>query len=219
MPISGIATDHRRSSNPRGRPAATEAADIRSAILDAAEVLFAHKGYAATSVREIAATVEVTPAMVHYYFGSKITLLRQVLERTLEPLAEAMGQMRAAEQTPATDIARLLLRTFGEHPSLPVLVAREVILPGGVMQQHFLEYLAPRLGGSVPAMLEKEQAAGRVRSDLDPQVAALLLLSLCAFPFVARDLAGPALRIAYDDEGLRRLELHVERILREGLAP
>jgi len=219
MPISSATSEHKRSRNSRGRPAAADAADIRSAILDAAEVLFAHKGYAATSVREIADTVEVTPAMVHYYFGSKLALLRQVLERTLEPLAAAMGQMRQTGQAPATDIARLLLRTFGQHPSLPVLVAREVILPGGAMQQHFLEYLAPRLGGSVPAMLEKEQAAGRVHADLDPQVSALLLLSLCAFPFVARDLAGPALRIAYDDEGLRRLERHVERILQEGFTP
>jgi AcrR family transcriptional regulator len=217
--MSSLTSERKRSTNPRGRPAAAGAADIRVAILDSAEVLFAHKGYAATSVREIAETVEVTPAMVHYYFGSKLTLLRQVLERTLEPLATAMRKMRATGQAPATDIARLLLRAFGEHPSLPVLVAREVILPGGVMQQHFLEYLAPRLGGSVPAMLEKEQAAGRVHPDLDPQVTALLLLSLCAFPFIARDLAGPALRIAYDDEGVRRLEQHVERILQEGFAP
>lgn len=209
----------KRSGNPRGRPAANEAADIRMEILDSAEALFARQGYAAVSVREIAETVEVTPAMVHYYFGSKLALLQHVLERTLEPLAAAIAQMRAAGQAPATEIARLLLRTFSQHPSLPVLVAREVILPGGVMQQHFLEYLAPRLGGSLPGLLEKEQAAGRVRADLDPQVTALLLLSLCAFPFVARDLAGPALRIAYDDEGLRRLEQHVERILQEGFAP
>jgi TetR/AcrR family transcriptional regulator len=211
-------TEHKRSGNPRGRPAAIDAADIRTAILDAAEVLFARQGYAATSVREIAETVDVTPAMVHYYFGSKLILLRQVLERTLEPLAAAIGQMREAGQAPAADIARLLLRTFSAHPSLPVLVAREVILPGGVMQQHFLEYLAPRLGGSVPAMLQREQAAGRLHADLDPQVTALLLLSLCAFPFIAHDLAAPALGIAYDDEGLLHLEQHVERILHEGFA-
>jgi TetR/AcrR family transcriptional regulator len=212
-------TERRRSSNPRGRPAAAEAADIRTAILDAAELLFARQGYAATSVRAIAEAVEVTPAMVHYYFGNKLALLRQVLERTLEPLAAAIGKMRVASQAPAADIAHLLLRTFSEHPSLPVLVAREVILPGGVMQQHFLEYLAPRLGGSLPAMLEREQAAGRVHPDLDPQVASLLLLSLCAFPFIAHDLAGPALRIAYDEEGVRRLEHHIERVLQEGFAP
>jgi len=209
-------TARKRGNNPRGRPAGSDTADIRSAILDAAEALFARQGYAATSVREIAEAVDVNPAMVHYYFGSKHALLRQVLERTLEPLAAAIGVMRVGGQAPAADIARLLLRTFSQHPSLPMLIAREVILPGGVMQEHFLQYLAPRLGGSIPGLIEKEQAAGRIHADLDPRVSTLILLSLCAFPFIARDLAGPALQITYDVDGLSRLEQHIERILNEG---
>jgi AcrR family transcriptional regulator len=210
------AAARKRSGNPRGRPAGTGTADIRAAILDAAEALFARQGYAATSVREIAEVVDVNPAMVHYYFGSKHALLRQVLERTLEPLATAIGVMRAGGQAPAADIARLLLRTFSRHPSLPMLIAREVILPGGVMQEHFLQYLAPRLGGSVPGLIEKEQAAARMQADLDPRVSTLILLSLCAFPFIARDLAGPALGITYDADGLNLLERHIERLLHEG---
>ena len=210
------AASRKRSGNPRGRPPGADTADIRSAILDAGETLFASQGYAATSIREIAAMVDVTPAMVHYYFGSKHALLRHVLDRTLEPLAQAIAAMREARQAPLQDIAGLLLRTFSRHPSLPVLIAREVMLPGGVMQQHFLQYLAPRLGGSVPALFEKEQAAGSVQPDLDPRIGTLVMLSLCAFPFIARDLAGPALEITYDDAGLDRLQQHIERILHEG---
>ncbi len=206
----------KRGGNPPGRPAGGTAADYRSAILDAAEALFARQGYAATSVREIAQQVEVNPAMVHYYFGSKHGLLREVLERTLEPLAAAIGKMRSTGQAPATDIAGLLLHTFSAHPSLPVLIAREVMLPGGVMQEDFLQYLAPRLGGSMPALLQQEQACGQMQADLDPNISALLLLALCAFPFIARDLAGPGLGIDYDPAGLNRLEWHIERILSEG---
>jgi AcrR family transcriptional regulator len=154
--------------------------------------------------------------MVHYYFGSKHALLRHVLDRALEPLAQAIAAMREAGQAPLANIAGLLLSTFSRHPSLPVLIAREVMLPGGIMQQHFLQDLAPRLGGSVPALFEKEQTAGRVHSDLDPRIGTLVMLSLCAFPFIARDLAGPALEITYDDAGLNRLQQHVERILHEG---
>jgi len=205
-----------RGSNPRGRPAGAATADIRAAILDEAEALFARRGYAATPVRDIADAVGVNPAMVHYYFGSKHALLRQVLERALEPLAAAIGTMRAAGQAPASKIARLLLHTFSLHPSLPVLIAREVMLPGGVMQEHFLRFLAPRLGGSIPELLEKEQAAGRMHADLDTHASTLMLLALCAFPFIAADLAGPALDIRYDEAGLALLERHIERILSEG---
>lgn len=206
------------AANPRGRPGGANPPDVRGAILDAAETLFARQGYAATPVREIAAACDVTPAMVHYYFGSKHALLQQVLERTLEPLAGAIVAMRATGQAPLGEMVGLLMRTFTEHPSLPALIAREVLLPGGVMQQHFLHYLAPRLGGAVPALLRQEQVAGRVRADLDPQLGTLTLLSLCAFPFIARDLAGPGLGIAYDEQGMRELRRHVERTLQEAFS-
>ena len=202
----------------QGRPAGPAASDIRTDILDSAESLFAHKGYAATSLREIAEEVGVNPAMVHYYFGSKNALLRQVLERTMEPLASAIAEMKSGDNAPVNGIVHLLLRSFSKNPSLPALVAREVMLPGGVMQEHFLEYLAPRLGGSVPELLVKEQSGGRLKDDLDPRISALIILSLCAFPFIARELAEPALDISYDEAGLLKLEQHIGRLLKEGFS-
>ena len=214
MKSSGLA--HNPARKTKGRPTGPMATDIRQAILDSAETLFALKGYAATSLRTIADEVGVNPAMVHYYFGSKHALLQHVLERTLEPLAATIAEMKAADDAPVAEVVRLLLRSFSEHPSLPALVAREVMLPGGVMQNHFLEYLAPRLGGSVPELLVKEQSGGRMKRDLDPRISALIILSLCAFPFVARGLAEPALGISYDEAGLIKLEQHISSLLNEG---
>lgn len=200
----------------QGRPTGPVTGDIRQAILDSAELRFAQQGYAATSLREIAEEVGVTPAMIHYYFGSKQALLQQVLERVLEPLAAAIASMKTADQAPVSKIVGILLRTFSSHPNLPFLVAREVLLPGGAMQGHFLEYLAPRLGGAVPGLLAKEQAAGRMQPDLDPEYSALTLLSLCAFPFIARNLSEPVLSISYDQAGLVKLERHITRLLDKG---
>jgi AcrR family transcriptional regulator len=202
---------------PKGRPAGPANADIRQEIQNAAEILFARQGYAATSLREIANQVGVNPAMVHYYFGSKLALLQHVLEQSLEPLALAIAKMREEEHAPAARITGLLLHTFSEHPGLPALVAREVLLPGGVMQDHFLEYLAPRLGGSLPGMLRKEQREGRLRNDLDPSIAALSVLSLCVFPFIARELAEKALDVHFDPSGLRKLERQITSLLDRGL--
>jgi len=193
---------------PKGRPAGPATADIRQEIQDAAEILFARQGYAATSLREIANQVGVNPAMVHYYFGSKLALLQHVLEQSLEPLALAIAKMREEEHAPAAGITGLLLHTFSEHPGLPALVAREVLLPGGVMQDHFLEYLAPRLGGTLPGMLLKEQREGR---------AALSVLSLCIFPFIARELAEKALDVHFDPPGLHKLQRQITSLLDRGL--
>jgi AcrR family transcriptional regulator len=209
-------SDHGRKRS--GRPAGLNVTDIRAAILDSAESLFSARGYAATSLRQIADEVGVNPAMIHYYFGSKRALLQQVLERTLEPLANAIAGMKAAAQAPVEEITSLLLKTFGEHPGLPTLIVREVLLPGGLMQDHFLEFLAPRLGGSIPDLIEKEQLEGRISRDLDSHFCSLILLSLCAFPFIARELAEPALQISYDDSGRAKLEQHIRQLLNRGFS-
>jgi len=207
-----------RAKKTRGRPSGPESTDNRSAILAAAEALFALKGYTATSVREIADEVDVNPAMIHYYFGSKHALLRQVLERAMEPLAKAIAGMRSSGQAPVEKIVHLLIQSLKEHPHLPTLVVREVMLPGGVMQEHFIEYLAPRLGGAIPYLLEKEQDNGTMCKDIDPHISTLIILSLCIFPFVVKDAAGPVLHISYEETGLQELEQHITRLLGEGFS-
>lgn len=55
-------------------------------ILDAAETLFAARGYDATSIREITRVAEVNVAAIHYHFGSKEAVLRGVTDRIVGPL-------------------------------------------------------------------------------------------------------------------------------------
>lgn len=61
----------------------TEKTDKKTAILDAAEALFAEAGFDASSTRSIAAKAGVNMAMLSYYFGSKDGLYKAVLERGL----------------------------------------------------------------------------------------------------------------------------------------
>jgi AcrR family transcriptional regulator len=57
-------------------------------LLDAAEVLFADREFDAVSTREIATRAGAQLALVHYYFGSKEELFRQVLARRVEELSQ-----------------------------------------------------------------------------------------------------------------------------------
>lgn len=61
-------------------------ADSAGLILDAAEELFASRGFDATSVRAVTRHAGMNPAAVHYHFGSKQVLLRALLERRIAPL-------------------------------------------------------------------------------------------------------------------------------------
>tara|TARA_R110002096_G_scaffold44526_13_gene120722 strand:+ start:370116 stop:370754 length:639 start_codon:yes stop_codon:yes gene_type:complete len=59
-------------------------------ILRAAEELFAAKGFAAVSVRDIAQLADVNKALVFYYYENKATLLRKVLEQYYSQHAAAL---------------------------------------------------------------------------------------------------------------------------------
>lgn len=201
----------------RKRPGPSGDPDVRDGILDAAEDLFATRGFAATSIREIADRVKVNPAMVHYYFGSKKKLLRAVMERVLEPLAGALANVETQAQLPVRELTSLMFAMAADHPCLPQLITREVLLPGGELQAEFLGHFAPRLGGRLPGILRREQGEGRLAADFDPQIMALLVLSLCVFPFIARPAAEAVLDVRYDRDGLQALSEHVAGLLERGL--
>src|SRR5689334_16744102 len=70
----------------------------RQKILDTAERLFAQKGYAATSMRQIIAKAGVNLAAIHYHFGSKEELLGELVERKAGPVnTERLALLHAAK--------------------------------------------------------------------------------------------------------------------------
>jgi AcrR family transcriptional regulator len=64
----------------------------RLAILDAAEQLFAWRGYAATSMHEIAIAAGLARATPGYFFGSKDALYQAVLHRVHRQRSEALSE-------------------------------------------------------------------------------------------------------------------------------
>lgn len=215
--MNAQSTKKSSSERLRGRPADSGQENLKTQLLDEAERLFAEQGFAATPVREISSAAGVNPALVHYYFGNKQELLLAVLDRTLEPLAAALAAMKDQEGVSPQQIVSLLITMAGEHPAFPRLVVREIMLSSGEMQERFIQHYAPRLGGALPALLSREQQQGRIRSEVDPATAAIMLLSLSMFPFVARTVAESALGIRYDQAGLKNLQQQINGLLCGGM--
>ena len=201
----------------RGRPIDTDQQDLKLTILASAEQLFTYKGYAATSIRNIADDAGVNPALVHYYFGNKHALLQAVLEHSLKPMAKALADLNSSAQASVEEIAGLLISLAAEHPNIPRLLTREVLLPGGEMQDFFIKNLAPQLGGALPVLLEREKTAGRLPDSTDPAYASLMILALCFFPFIARSLAEPVLGIDFETDAAKTLKRHVVNVLQRGM--
>ncbi|HEY9236350.1 MULTISPECIES: TetR/AcrR family transcriptional regulator [Phenylobacterium] len=70
----------------RGRRRKGEGADLRGAILDAAEQLFSAHGFYGVTTRQVAAEAGVDAALIHYYFGTKRDLFDAVFARRAEVL-------------------------------------------------------------------------------------------------------------------------------------
>ena len=69
-------------------------ADTRGRILGAAREAFGGRGYEGTSVRGVAASAGVDPALVHHYFGTKQQLFLAASELPVDP-AEMVPRMLA----------------------------------------------------------------------------------------------------------------------------
>ncbi len=68
------------------RTAGSTAGETRSRILGAARTLFADRGYAGTSVRDLAAYLGITKAALYYHFPGKADMLLALVEPALDEL-------------------------------------------------------------------------------------------------------------------------------------
>ena len=97
--------------------------NTKTKILDAAEQLFAQKGFDAVSLRNIVEAAKVNLAAVHYHFGSKQALLHAVVARRLRPVNEERLAMLAEVRTKAGK-RKLKLEAVLESLFVPVFRAQ-----------------------------------------------------------------------------------------------
>ncbi|WP_051356926.1 TetR/AcrR family transcriptional regulator [Azorhizobium doebereinerae] len=108
----------RRRAKPARSAVAPDAAarpDRRAAILLSAEALFAERGYAAVSVRDIATRAGVPIALVGYYFGRKPELFGTIFEHRQIYIRERIARIEAVDCNPANAGAvEQLVRAWAE---------------------------------------------------------------------------------------------------------
>lgn len=170
-----------------GRPSAATGVDQRLRLLDVAVALFGERGIAATPLREIARRAQVTPALLHYYFASKDTLVQTLLDERIAPfIAVSVAPLREPGPSPRTTLRRFLethMRNIAANPWMPRLMAREVLSEGGALrsqaQAQFMATIAPMALHQITTA----QRRGEIRTDLHPLLLVLSLVSLVVFPF------------------------------------
>src|SRR5579859_880942 len=211
----------RPAANKAGRPSAERDLAVRQQLLAAARNLFAKHGYDAVSTRALAEAAQVNPAMISYYFDNKQGLYEAMLSDTFQPLVERLGMLlgSATDQSrPIRTFLEAYMRTLGANPWMPPLILREVVAEGGRLRGWFIQQFASKGGGLLTQLIKREQEAGRLRADLDPTLAALSLVSMAVFPFVAMPVASEVFGMRVREDYLDRLIAHTERLYLQGVS-
>lgn len=154
-------------------------------VLDKAAALFAARGFAATSLQDIAKEIGLSRTSIYYYFASKEALLeelvRGVQQRTAEIFAEldgAAGASHAASRSASLAEAarRLVLWVTDPHTHFKLLDRTEGQMPKELAAAHrdtkrrVLRNMADLIGGGI--------ADGEFRP-VNAQVAAFAILGMC----------------------------------------
>ncbi|WP_241255510.1 TetR/AcrR family transcriptional regulator [Candidatus Protofrankia californiensis] len=97
------------------RASRAHAADTRDRILAVAVQLFNERGYAGTSIRDIAERLGMTKAALYYHFASK----DMILDAAVQPFVEAFGHVRDLSRVDPPASARSIIEGLVEAMAGP----------------------------------------------------------------------------------------------------
>jgi AcrR family transcriptional regulator len=139
-------------------------------ILDAAEACFARKGYAGTSLRDVAEGVGIRIPSLYNHFANKEALYAAVLERGMTPVLEVLSRSVQQSGSSYPDpglVIREMMELLGGRPNLPRLVQYELLAGGQHLAPLLENWLRPAIAQSL-AMLESTPAVNRWQPEQIP---------------------------------------------------
>jgi AcrR family transcriptional regulator len=144
-----------------GRPAGESRS--RQAILRAARSSFATRGYDRTTIRGVAATARVDPALVHHYFGTKDRLFTAAMQFPIEPEVVAETVLGEGVESAGERLVRLLLAVWGSPENRqPLLGLLRSAVTNPQAARMLREFVSRALLGRIAPALGREDARLRV---------------------------------------------------------
>jgi TetR/AcrR family transcriptional regulator, fatty acid metabolism regulator protein len=188
---------------------ATAAEEKRRQILDAAVRVFARSGFHTSRVGDIAEEAGVAHGLLYHYFSSKDEVLETIFREQWGVLVERISAIEESGE-PAVDqlrhVAAIVLRNWRHQPDVIRVLVREIARSPEV-QQRIGELVKPI--AAVQRIIERGQASGELRADLEPQFAAVAF-----YGGIEELLSGWVLgQLPDDDESVAAGERTVAQVL------
>ena len=196
--------------------------DTVARILAAAEALFAEHGFDAVSINAIAEAASVSKANVFHHFNSKHALYQAVLRNACDETTQQLKNMVAQSGAVVANLGQFAekhLESILEHDQFARLILREILsdMPKErlkIAQQVFGENFSELVD-----ILRRGQKRNEFRADVDPALAATLLVGANVFFFQARNVFRHFPEVNFADEPSRYSRMVVDILLRGMLSP
>lgn len=196
-------------------------ARTRAAILDAAEKLFAAKGFEATSLNEVGTAAGVSRGTPGYFFGSKGDLYQAVLDRSFAEVRQAVraGRARAmaSSQSPDAILAGAVSDYFdflAARPNFIRLIEREALNGGPQLDEVSHLSAGQEALAAISAELGLEDSPSGEAAQL-----LLSIIALCWFHLIHARTVAPAVGVTLErPDDLERRRRHIVGLVLHGLA-
>lgn len=190
-------------------------------ILSAAEDLFAEHGYDAVSISDIAARAGVCKSNVFHHFSSKDELYLAVLNDARQAFFELIDNLHDSSGTLPERLgkfAELHLHRILELRKVSRLVLRDLLENSPERGKQLAEKVFDKNFSLLVDTMRNSQQRGEIRTDIDPAMAAIVLISADIFFFQASGVLRHFPDIDFADDSTRYSQMLVD-ILLHGILP
>ena len=158
------------------------------AILEAAETLFADKGFDAVSMSAIARLANTSKPNIYHHFKNKnelyLAVMKSAVQRSsmlLDSLEEAPGTFRQH----LSGFSAGQLNNILTHNRSTQLILRETLSGGTENGQEIAKHVVGEVFSRLVAMVRHGQQENEFRDDIDPALAAFMVVAANMFFFQA----------------------------------
>ncbi|MFP5245339.1 MAG: TetR/AcrR family transcriptional regulator [Thermoanaerobaculia bacterium] len=167
----------------------------RQQILDAALKLFSHRGYGATSVRDIAEAAELSKGNVYHHFPDKEAIFRALIDRYFEAMSQPdfpFNRVLASGSFPDNleDIGHAIREIIRDYREYVALIYVDVVEFDGTHVRKFYANMAERFDSFMKATGMEQELEPKLAEGLSPVSAVMLATRIFYNYFTVEILFG-----------------------------
>ncbi|MGB5291175.1 MAG: TetR/AcrR family transcriptional regulator [Lysobacterales bacterium] len=158
------------------------------AILEAAETLFAQKGFDAVSMSAIARLANTSKPNIYHHFKNKNDLYLAVMKTAVRRSSALLDTLEHAPGTFKQHLAKFAsgqLENLLTHKRSTQLMLRETLSEGSQYGQEITQMAMGEVFSRLVAMVQQGQQENEFRQNIDPMLAAFMIISANMFFFQA----------------------------------